>query len=234
MGTIDARRSAFVALLLLVPAPSVGTLLAMRVMPGPIGQAAYGLCKLWLLALPLVWTLWIDRGRLGWSLPRRGGLVAGTVAGVLMAGLILAAYGVAGGRWLDPAHVREAAGRSGLLSPGLYLAFAAYLVLVNSLLEEYVWRWFVFRKCEVLLPGWAAVLASAVFFTVHHVVALRAQFGWAATTLGSLGVLVGGLVWSWFYWRYRSIWPGYLCHAVVDVAVLGIGWRLLSGAGTAV
>jgi len=231
MAITDSRGSAFLALLLLVPAPSIGTLLAMRILPGPFGQAAYVLCKLWLLAFPIVWTLWIDRGRLSWSPPRRGGLLAGAAAGILMGGLILAAYRVAGGRWLDPAHVRQVAGRNGLVSPALYLAFAAYLVLVSSLLEEYVWRWFVFRKGELLLPGWAAVLAAGCFFTIHHVIALRAQFGWTATVLGSLGVLVGGLVWSWFYWRYRSIWPGYLCHAAVDVAVLAIGWQLLFGAG---
>ena len=65
MGTADTRRCALLALLLLVPAPSVGTLLAMRVVPGPAGEAVYGLCKGWLLAFPVAWTALIDRGRLG-------------------------------------------------------------------------------------------------------------------------------------------------------------------------
>jgi len=109
------------------------------------------------------------------------------------------------------------------------VALGLYLLLVNSLLEEYVWRWFVFRRCEDLLPGTAAVVASALCFTVHHVLALRLWFDWRVTALASTGVFIGGAVWSACYLRYRSIWPCYLSHAIVDAAVLSIGWTLLFG-----
>ena len=46
-----------------------------------------------------------------------------------------------------------------------------------------------------------------------------------------LGVMIGGLVWSWMYMRYRSIWPGWVSHAIVDVAVFGVGAWVLFGAG---
>jgi membrane protease YdiL (CAAX protease family) len=201
--------------------------MAMWVVPGPIGQAAYGICKLWMAAFPLAWTLLVDKERLSWSRPRHGGLLTGIVFGLLVGALILAAYVLVGKRWIDADALRLAAQRNGLDSRAVYLGFAAYLILVNSLAEEYVWRWFVFRKCELLLPGWIAVLASAAMFTVHHVFALRAQLGWGVTLLGSAGVFVGGALWSGFYRRYRSIWPGYVCHALVDVAVLVIGWWLI-------
>ena len=44
---------------------------------------------------------------------------------------------------------------------------------------------------------------------------------------GTCGVFVGGAVWNWCYLRYRSIWPGYVSHAIVDAALLAIGWKLL-------
>jgi len=77
-------------------------------------------------------------------------------------------------------------------------------------MEEYVWRWFVFRKFEVLLGGQLAVPAAALAFTAHHVIVLAAQFDWADRPLGSCGVFIGGAAWSWLYLRYRSIWPGYV------------------------
>jgi membrane protease YdiL (CAAX protease family) len=53
------------------------------------------------------------------------------------------------------------------------------------------------------------------------------QFGWAVTLLGSAGIFVGGLTWSWLYRRYRSTWPGYVSHILADAAVFVIGWLLL-------
>jgi membrane protease YdiL (CAAX protease family) len=227
MGAIGSRRSAVLALLLLVPAPTIGTLAAMLIAPGPIGQTVYGLCKIWLLMLPLLWTMRVDRNPLSWPYPRRAGLWMGGCLGLVIGGLILSGHSVIGTRWIDVAHVRRMAEQSGIGSGGRYLGFAAYLVLVNSLLEEYVWRWFVFRKCEVIVPSGSAVPAAALLFTLHHVVALGLQFSWRMTVLASLGVLVGGMLFSWLYARYRSIWPGYLCHVLIDVAVLAIGWKLI-------
>ena len=51
----------------------------------------------------------------------------------------------------------------------------------------------------------------------------------AAVAAGSAGVFAGGVAWSWLYVRYGSIWPGYLSHAIVDVAVFGAGAALLFG-----
>jgi membrane protease YdiL (CAAX protease family) len=47
--------------------------------------------------------------------------------------------------------------------------------------------------------------------------------------LGSLGVFIGGAVWSWLYLRYRSVWPCYLSHALADAAIFIIGYRLIFG-----
>jgi membrane protease YdiL (CAAX protease family) len=220
-------RSARLALLFLVPAPSLGTAMAMWLMPGTAGVLVYAICKVWICVLPLVWTLRIDHGRLSWSRAPRGGLVAGLVLGLVMAAMIWGGYEMFGKRWINAEQLRQAAVKNGYASLDIFLTCAAYLILVNSLLEEYVWRWFVYRKCEVLLPRSAAVLTSAVFFTLHHGIALRAQAGWIITIFGCAGVLAAGTAWSWCYKRYRSIWPGYLSHVVADLAILAIGWRLL-------
>ena len=70
-----SRAYALLALLLLVPAPSIGTALAMWVQTTQgtwVGQGAYLLSKLWLVALPLAWLLWVDGGRVSWSPTRKG------------------------------------------------------------------------------------------------------------------------------------------------------------------
>ena len=229
----SSRASALFALLLLVPAPSIGTALAMslEMTQGTwLGQGAYALSKMWLVTLPLVWLLWVDGGRMSWSPPRKGGLMAGIGLGLALSLGIYLAYIVLGPQLIDPARVRASALQAGIGAPLRFVLFAGYLILVNSLLEEYVWRWFVFRKCEaLLLRGGVAVPLSAAFFTLHHVIALKAQFDWRPTILASIGVFLGGVAWSWCYLKYRSVWPGYLSHLIVDVTLLWIGWRLIFG-----
>ncbi|HEV8061905.1 MAG TPA: CPBP family intramembrane glutamic endopeptidase [Gemmataceae bacterium] len=223
------RKRALLALLLLTPAPSLGTLGGMWLFPGLFGQIIYGLCKVWLLGFPLIWLYFVEHKSWSSSPPRQGGLGMGVLLGLLMGGIIVGIYGVFGRDAVDTEHLREMAHRNGFGTAMLYLGLAFYLTLINSLLEEYVWRWFVFRRSEELLSARSAVALSALLFTVHHTVALLVQFGWGVTLAASVGVFVSGLVWSGCYVRYRSIWPGYLSHILADAAIFLVGWWLIFG-----
>ena len=64
----DSSRNAVLALVLLVPAPTVGVLAGMWFLPGMVGQSIYFLSKAWIIALPVLWLLKVDRGRPSWSL----------------------------------------------------------------------------------------------------------------------------------------------------------------------
>lgn len=222
------RGAAALALCLLLPVPSVGTVLGMVLLPGTTaGRVLFFAAKAWVLLLPLLWLRHVARGRPSLSAPRKGGFGASVLLGLALSGAIVLAYVLLGRRLIDQQAVKEMAGRVGLGELRVYLGGVAYWVLVNSLLEEYVWRWFVFRRFEELVPSGPAVFASALGFTLHHVVALRVYFPWSVVVLASIGILVGGSCWSWCYVRYRSIWPGYVSHAIVDVTVFAIGYMLI-------
>lgn len=197
--------------------------------PGdPVGQVLFLITKLWVLILPLMWHRLVDRQPIGWSPPQHGGGRMAALTGLSIGLVILGAYGVMCRMdWLDSQRIIERASRTGLNRPDAYLAGAVYWITLNSLMEEYVWRWFVFRKLELILGSRAAVVGASLGFTAHHVVALSAHFQWPMIALGSLGVFVGGLTWSWLYARYRSIWPCYLSHALVDLPIFWVGYDLI-------
>jgi len=231
-GPHDGRGSALLALLIIVPLPSIGVWAAMWQWPGPVGTTIFALCKLLMLALPIVWLRVVDRRKFSLSPARRGGFGTGIVLGLVISAIILAAYALIGTAWIDTAQVRKEAIENGIGTLPRYLVAVGYWILVNSVLEEYVYRWFIFRKCEALMPAAWAVVVSATCFVIHHVIALRAQFPWNVTVLASLGIFIGGAVWSWMYLRFRSIWPGYVSHAIVDVTIFIIGWKIIfAGAG---
>jgi membrane protease YdiL (CAAX protease family) len=192
------------------------------------GKAGYALCKLWVALFPVVWLILVEHRPLSWSPVRRGGIGVGALLGIAIGFAIIGAYAAMGRQLIDAVRFQQMAKTRGFGTPGRFLVLGVYLVCFNSLAEEYIWRWFVFRRSEIVWPA-AATLLAALFFMVHHVIALAAQFGPAVTIIGSAGVFVGGWIWSWCYERYRSIWPGYVSHAIVDFAILFLGWKLLFG-----
>jgi membrane protease YdiL (CAAX protease family) len=195
--------------------------------PGPTGQVIFAVCKLWLLVFPAAWYLLVERGRPSWSPPLLGGLGVGAVSGVAMGAAMVAGYWLFASPLISRSDLRAVVESIDLDSPAAFFAGAIYWVLVNSLVEEYVYRWFVLRQCRALMPGAAAVLAAAAVFTAHHVVALSVYLDAGLTALGSIGVFAGGALWSWLYLRYRSVWPCWISHVLVDIAVFAIGWRIV-------
>ena len=219
------RQKAFIALLLLVPAPSIGAALALHILPG-VGNYLFTAAKVWLLVFPLLW-LWRESRKPQLRLPTGSELVAGILLGLLMLVIILAAYGLIGQNLIDVEEVRNKAQAVGISSLATFLTGSAYWVLINSLIEEFVWRWFVYRQCEILVSSQVAIWLSALFFTLHHIIALSAYFGWLITVLGSIGVFLAGAIWSWCYLRYRSLWPSYISHIGADLAIFMVGLQLL-------
>ena len=116
-----------------------------------------------------------------------------------------------------------------LNTPAAFVVGAVCWCMVNSLIEEYVWRWFVFAQCEQLFSKGLAIGASGLFFTIHHTVVLSQYMSWQGTVLASIGVWIGGATWSWIYLRYRNIWAAYVSHIFADLAVFGIGYVQLFG-----
>ena len=223
-------KNALLALLLLVPAQSFVTVAFFWWSDTVAGKIVAVAGKLWLVLLPVVWLKFVDRGQLSWSPPKLGGFKTAVILGLAIAAVIFAGYAIASHLGaIHPEKIAARAAQTGLNHFGVYLGSAIGWITLNSLMEEYVWRWFVFRKFEVLLGGKLAVPAAALAFTAHHVIVLAAQFDWPIAVLGSCGVFIGGAAWSWLYLRYRSIWPGYVSHAIADAAIFIIGYRLIFG-----
>jgi len=147
-----------------------------------------------------------------------------------MFAIIFSAYWLLGQQWIDVMDVRTKAKQAGITSPKIYLGGALYFTFINALIEEYVWRWFVYKKCEVLVSGTKAVLLAAMLFTLHHIIALAAYTAdWGVVILGSVGVFIAGAVWSWCYLTYRTLWSSYISHILADLAIAIVGWHLLFG-----
>jgi membrane protease YdiL (CAAX protease family) len=117
----------------------------------------------------------------------------------------------------------------GLDDINLYIIGMFYWIFINSLLEEYVFRWFITTKSsELFRSDVIGIIFSAAMFTLHHAIALYLfGFIWWQTIIACFGLLSAAAIWSWLYVRFRSIWVCWLSHAICDVAVFGIGYTIL-------
>ncbi len=220
--------AAIVALLLFVPAFSIGVIMALFIAPGAIGNAVFTAIKVWVVIFPWWWT-WKTRPS-ALRLPEFDWqeIKVGLGLGGLMFAAIALAYYLVGREAIDIAALKAKALEVGIVSPYLYLAGCFYWSFVNSLIEECTWRGFVVSQCQILAPKAIAIVLSALFFTTHHSIALYGYtHSWLVVFLGSLGVFLAGIIWAWCYSYYRSLVPGYISHILTDLAIAIVGWQLL-------
>lgn len=225
------------ALALLVPAPTIGVLCAMFLFPDTwYGQTIHLFAKVWLLALPLAWVLFVERGRLRMPRLKWEGMTAGFVSGLIILGIIIGAWELFAHSMVDVSMFKEKMDEIGLDSPIKFLGFAAAVTFINALLEEYVWRWFVYSKWrealhrfagKLAIPG--AIILAGLCFMLHHTVAMSLYFPWQVNALASLGVFAGGVIWSIMYLRGKNIYAAYVSHIFADIALFYVGYRVAFG-----
>ena len=78
---------------------------------------------------------------------------------------------------------------------------------------------------------WQIVLSS-IGFMLHHIIILNVFFAghfWTLVAPLSLCVACGGGTWAWIYARSESIYAPWLCHALIDAAIMGLGFVMLEG-----
>jgi uncharacterized protein len=223
------RNRSILGLLFIVPITSVGALFSTVVTPGAIGQGIAICCGIWLSIFPLWWHVSVERQQLRLRLALDGWLV-GVILGLLMFGAILASYWYAGRYWLNIPDIRARVSQMGMNIPLMVFGFGTFQTLVNSLIEEYVWRWFVYRHCARLWTQRQAVWISAGFFTLHHIILLVAYCDdWRLVVVGAMAVFVAGLLWARCAKIYRSLLPSYLSHLAADLALQIVSWHILLG-----
>lgn len=226
---LNRRQKSSLALVLILPAPLLG-IFALLYIPSigdvKIGQGIWLFLKVWLIVLPVLWLLYIDKGKLSWSPSDSKGVIAGLLWSIPVGLILFMTYWITQGILID-SDAKQIIEEMGISSLTTFLIFAVAMSLGNSLMEEYVWRWFVFSKFKVLVGVWPAIVLSALFFTVHHIIILW-NFGslWLVF-LGSVGLFSGGIIWAWLYNKYNSIWPGWICHVTADSVIMWITWEII-------
>ncbi len=216
-------------LVAVVPATSIGAIASTWIAPGTIGQSIAICCGMWTIVFPICWQRFIEHQPIDFNLTKsRSGLWVGISLGLGMFGIILGSYYAIGRYWLDISDLRARVDRMQMNVPLMVFGFGTFQTFVNSFVEEYVWRWFVFQKCEALVGKRVAIWLSALFFTLHHVILLIAYCNdLNLVAIGSMAVFLAGVIWARCFAIDRSLLPCYISHLAADLALQLISWQVL-------
>jgi membrane protease YdiL (CAAX protease family) len=201
-----------------------------------LAMFAYGVGKFVQFAFPIFYCLLFERDRFRPSLPTRRGLLLAVGFALFTNAVMFAVYwgwlrgtplmGVASGQIVE--KLREFQ----IDTPAGFVAFACFVSLAHSLMEEYYFRWFIFALLRRHLKLWAAIAVSSLAFMAHHVVVLAVYFPGATQFLlvvvpFSLAVAVGGAVWAWLYERSQSLYAPWISHLLIDAGIMVVGYDLV-------
>ncbi|MGB1486645.1 MAG: CPBP family intramembrane glutamic endopeptidase [Candidatus Thalassarchaeaceae archaeon] len=218
-----------IAILLVGFVPSISVIFGISIIEDELfSQIFFAACKIWIFLVPTIWYLKVEKNPISINIPSKNGIKMALITGILMSVIILVTWFLFEDTLDVQAMVKTLQSR-GFDSINLYILGMIYWIFINSLLEEYVFRWFITTKsAEIFDSEMTGIIFSALIFTLHHAIALHLfGFVWWQTVLASFGLISAAIIWSWLYIKYRSIWVCWLSHAICDVAVFGIGYVIL-------
>jgi len=199
-------------------------------------QIAFALGKSIQFLFPIAFVWWFERERIRFARPTLHGIPLALGFAILV-GLAMFALYFGFVRHIPavaedtPRKIHEKVQQFGMDSPLGYLQMAIVICVVHSLAEEYYWRWFVYGWMRKHLPMMAALVLSSIGFMLHHIVILGVYFPgnfWTLAMPFSICVAIGGGVWAWIYERSGSLYAPWLSHALIDAAIMGVGYVMLA------
>ena len=111
-------------------------------------------------------------------------------------------------------HTQFLAGRVTEDHVGTVVSWAAHVVLIGPILEEWVYRGALWEACRRFLGAWPTIVVTSVLFAVHH----------GPDRVPDYPMLfVGGCIFGWLRHRTGSLQPCLVGHSVYN-ALAWTGW----------
>ncbi len=180
------------------------------------------------LLIPLVASR-LDGGVLYLQLlrPKKKGLLPALLLGVGIYVLIVGAY-FAVSPFFDFSKIAGSLqGDMGVTGKN-FLFVSLYISFVNSFLEEFFFRGFVFTNLKGLSGRGFAHLFSALVFSLYHVAMMVNWFSPLLFALVMLGLVAGGLIFNFLNEKADTIYCSWLAHMFANFAINTVGFILLT------
>ncbi|MCD6579402.1 CPBP family intramembrane metalloprotease [bacterium] len=101
-----------------------------------------------------------------------------------------------------------------------------FIILINSYLEEYFWRGYLFKEfSSCISPFWAHLL-SGFGFSLHHLVFIYDWFNIPFFIVTFIGLSGYGIIMNLIYQKTKGILSTWVIHILVDLVQVGLGFYI--------
>lgn len=105
------------------------------------------------------------------------------------------------------------------------LFIGLYIILFNSILEEFFWRGFLFKELRELINPWMAHTLTGIGFSFHHIIFFIGWFELPFLMLATSGLIAFAIVMNFILERY-DLFSCWLIHGLVDTVQVFIAFRI--------
>lgn len=110
------------------------------------------------------------------------------------------------------------------VSKSNFLYVAIYISFINSLLEEFFFRGFIFLNLNKTISRQKAYGISAFAFAIYHVAILSNWFSPIIFIISMLGLFIGGLIFNWLNEKNENLYSSWLVHMFANFAINTVGF----------
>lgn len=157
---------------------------------------------------------------------KKQGFKMALVLGIALFGLILGAYSVFS-KFVDFSGIVTSLEQNVGVDKGNFLLVALYVSFVNSMLEEFFFRGFVFGNIKQSCSRKAAHLYSSFLFAAYHVTMMVGWFPPIILVLVIAALMVGGMIFNYLNEKYDTILVSWFVHMFANFSINTIGFILM-------
>lgn len=158
---------------------------------------------------------------------QREGLLPALGLGAAVYALILGGYFLLRG-WIDFSGIVDSLSSGAGVNRDNFLFVSLYISFINSLLEEFFFRGFLFANLKDSAGRATAYGFSSLMFALYHVAMMIGWFHPAVTLLLIAGLMVGGMIFNSLNEKQENICTSWLVHMFANFAINTIGFILMA------
>ncbi len=195
------------------------------IQPGYAVKSAVKICLF--LLIPLGYSL-LDKGidiKSIFKFNKRGFLYA-LLLGFGLYALILGAYFTVR-PFYDFSGIAQSLSSDAGVTKENFLFVSLYISFVNSLLEEFFFRGFVFVNLKKHSTRALAYAVSSVAFSLYHVAMMIGWFNIGLFALVLVALAVGGGIFNYLNEKHGNVYTSWFVHMFANFAINTIGFMLL-------
>lgn len=177
------------------------------------------------LLIPLIYTAYDKNIKLKdiFRVRSKKKLFSSIFLGLLVYIIILSAYLILKG-FINLDSIKNILAENLKVNKDNFIYVALYISFINSLLEEFFFRGFIFLNLKKLIISKYAYIISALAFAIYHVAIMGSWFSPIIFLLAMAGLFIGGLIFNYLNESNENIYSSWLVHMMANFAINTVGF----------